>query len=240
MSEPSQPDPQFSKLRAALWPIQSNELKKFLPLSLLMFLGLFNYTLLRNAKDALMVTAPLSGAEVIPFIKLWGVMPAAVVFFFIYTKLSNRLSRAQLFYTTLSPFLVFFALFAFVIYPYKESLQPTLASVVALREAFPHFKWFFSLYGNWSYALFYVLAELWGSVVICLLFWQFANEVTRTREAKRFYSLFGFVGNTALILSGSFAEWLGTTSIHSADPWGECILYMMTSAVLAGTWCING
>lgn len=36
---------------------------------------------------------------------------------------------------------------------------------------------------NWTYALFYVLANMWGSVVVSLLFWGFANEVNSTLES---------------------------------------------------------
>ena len=61
------------------------------------FLIAFNYTILRNAKDTLLVTAPGSGAEVIPFIKLWVVLPMAVFFMLIYAKLSNTLSKKALF-----------------------------------------------------------------------------------------------------------------------------------------------
>jgi hypothetical protein len=32
---------------------------------------------------------------------------------------------------------------------------------------------------NWSYCLFYVMAELWGSVVVSVLFWGFANQVSQ-------------------------------------------------------------
>ena len=31
---------------------------------------------------------------------------------------------------------------------------------------------------NWTFCLFYVMAELWGSVVVSLLFWGFANQVS--------------------------------------------------------------
>jgi AAA family ATP:ADP antiporter len=37
------------------------------------FCILFNYTILRDTKDVLVVTAPGSGAEIIPFLKTWCV-----------------------------------------------------------------------------------------------------------------------------------------------------------------------
>jgi AAA family ATP:ADP antiporter len=43
------------------------------------FCILFNYTILRDTKDVLMVTAPGSGAEVIPFIKTYVNLPTAIV-----------------------------------------------------------------------------------------------------------------------------------------------------------------
>ncbi len=201
-----------------------------------MFLVLINYTLLRNTKDTLLITAPACGVEVIPFLKMWGVMPCAILFFLAYTKLSNILSREALFYTCLIPFLVFFGAFSFVIYPNKEWLHPTLESVSTLRASCPNVKWFISLYGVWSFAIFYVLSELWGVVVVSLLFWQFANEITRTKEAKRFYAFFGLLGNIALILSGTLVQALGeyNNSLNLEDAWGLSIAYMMMTVVVAG------
>ena len=40
-----------------------------LPLGLMFFFILFSYTILRDTKDVLVVTAPKSGAEIIPFLK---------------------------------------------------------------------------------------------------------------------------------------------------------------------------
>ena len=48
---------------------QKKTLKKIIPLSLMLFCILFNYTILRDTKDVLVVTAPNSGAEIIPFLK---------------------------------------------------------------------------------------------------------------------------------------------------------------------------
>lgn len=39
---------------------------------------------------------------------------------------------------------------------------------------------------------------MYGSMVISLLFWQFANSIVSVSEAKRFYSMFGLIGNVSL------------------------------------------
>src|ERR1700733_5610161 len=115
---------EFGKWRSFFWPIHSYELKKVLPMFLMFFFISFNYTILRDTKDTLIVTAPGSGAEAIPFIKVYLVVPCAIIFMIIYAKLSNMLSKTALFYTIVTPFLIFFALFAVVLYPLRDSLHP--------------------------------------------------------------------------------------------------------------------
>jgi hypothetical protein len=60
---------------------------------------------------------------------------------------------------------------------------------------------------NWTYCLFYVMAELWGSVVVSVLFWGFANQITTVEEASQFYPLFGLGANVALIFSGQAVKY---------------------------------
>ncbi len=191
---------QFSGLRAALWPIHTYELKKFLPLGFIMFCILFNYTLLRDTKDTLVVNA--AGASALTFLKLYCVTPAAVLFVIGYSKLTNILSRENVFYAVITPFLVFFGLFGFVIYPNLDLLHPSAESIASLQAAYPHFSGFIDIYAYWAYSLFYVLAEIWGSAMIALMFWQFANYVVTIKESKRFYGLFAVIANVALIFSG--------------------------------------
>jgi ATP/ADP translocase len=68
---------------------------------------------------------------------------------------------------------------------------------------YPHFKWFIKLASHWSYALFYVFAELWSVVVINLMFWQFANHIIHSSKAKRFYPYIAMIGNLGLIFAGN-------------------------------------
>ena len=88
--------------------ISSFTWQKIIPLGIMFFCILYNYTILRDTKDVLVVTAPGSGAEIIPFLKTWVNLPMAIGFTVLYTKLANVLSQEQLFYTCIIPFIAFF------------------------------------------------------------------------------------------------------------------------------------
>lgn len=228
---------QFGKLRAFFWPIHSFELKKVLPMFLMFFCISFNYTILRDTKDTLIVTAPGSGAEAIPFIKVWLVVPCAILFMLIYAKLSNVLSKQALFYTIVSPFLIFFALFAFALYPLRDVLHPnTFAD--SLQSVLPQgLMGLVAILRNWTYALFYVGAELWGSVMLSLMFWGFANDITKVGEAKRFYTLFGIGANLALLVSGPaiiFVSDIRRKVPDGIDAWGISLNLLMSMVVISG------
>lgn len=95
---------QFKGLKALIWPVHNHELKKLVPMLVIFFLISFDYNVLRTMKDALVVTAKSSGAEVIPFIKVWVMFPGAIFFTFLFTRLSNRFSREVVIYAMLSLF----------------------------------------------------------------------------------------------------------------------------------------
>lgn len=226
---------EFGKWRAFFWPVHGYELKKLLPMFFMFFCISFNYTILRDTKDTLIVTA--AGAEAIPFLKLWGVVPAAILFMIVYAKLSNLLSKENLFYVTILPFLIFFALFAVYFYPERNNMHPE-SSTDFLRSVLPA-GWggFVAAYYNWTFSLFYILAELWGSVVLSLLFWGFANQITRVSEAKRFYSLFGLGANLALLFSGPAIVFVSDIRKHlpaDVDAWQVSLNYLMGMVVVAG------
>src|SRR5438309_2291447 len=57
----------------------------------------------------------------------------------------------------------------------------------------------------WSFSLFYVMSEVWSNIVLFLLFWNFANQITKLQEAKRFYGLFGVGINLSGIAAGQLS-----------------------------------
>lgn len=226
---------EFGKWRSFLWPIHSFELEKIIPMLLMFFFITFNYTILRDTKESLLITA--AGAEALPFIKVWGTVPAAILFMLIYTKLSNILSRETLFYITITTFLVFFVFFVTVLYPNRELLHPH-GFADSLKKALPiGLGGFAECIRNWTYSLFDVMAELWGSMVLSLLFWGFANDITKVSEAKRFYALFGIGANVSLLVSGpvtiAFSDIRKTTPPH-VDAWQISLNYLILFVVIAG------
>ena len=233
------------KVRDFICPIHRHELIKFIPMQLILFLICFNYSTLRNLKDSMIITA--SGAEAIPFIKLWFMLPMAIFFTWIYTYLSSRFSQENVFYILVTGFLGFFSLFAYVLYPMRELLEP-VQSAALLESYFPKATWLVGLYKNWIFSAFYVMSELWGSIVLNVLFWGFANEVTRVDESPRFYSVFSIGSNLATILSGLFAGSFSAVDHATFDVlsladkeivWGQT-LHIIMSVIIAGSVVMIG
>lgn len=230
---------EFGKVRAALWPIHNFEMKKFLPMGMMMFFILFNYTILRSTKDVIIVTQ--AGSAIIPFLKGMVVMPAAILFVVLYSKLVNIFSAQKVFYMIGGFFIAFFALYAFILFPNNEFLLPDPSHIKELQLANPRIQHIIAIYAYWTDAIFYTLSELWGSVMLSLLFWQFANEITRTSEAKRFYALFGLLANFALILSGLVLTWSASMQATTGGgvseakaAYASAFNFTMGSVILAG------
>lgn len=171
-----------------------------------------------------------AGAEAIAFIKLLCVPPFAIFFMLVYTKLSDRLKNEHLFYATLGFFVSFFILFTCVLYPFRSYIHPSEETVAFLQTAFPAFFWVFSIWGVWSYALFFVFAELWSSFILTLLFWQFVNQITELKEAKRVYAFLALLGQGAVTLSGYFGTWASDIRNKVADctdPWQVSLYWII-------------
>lgn len=81
-----------------------------------------------------------------------------------------------------------------------------------LEQAGARFAGPIAIIRNWTFCLFYVMAELWGSVVVSVLFWGFANQITTVEEASQFYPLFGLGANVALIFSGQAVKYFSLVS----------------------------
>lgn len=220
----------FGPLRRFLFPIHGSELRRFLPMALMMLCVVFNYTVLRNFKDSLIVNAPGSDAAVIAFLKMWGTTPIAILFMLFYAKWVEKVGREKMVYISLLPLCLFFVFFGFFLYPNRDFFHPSESHLLELQNQWPHFKWWLAIWGNWSYALFFIASELCGTISMSLFFWQFANATCDRHEAKRFYPLFGVIGNLGLILAGKLTQYYSShsyTGSEASQTWTQAIQIML-------------
>lgn len=200
---------QMSKWREAIFPIENRELKKFIPFVLLIFITVFNFTHLRNVKDSLVLTVPASGAEALSYLKTMVVMPAVIIFSSGYVQLRKKFGFENSYQIIISAFLIFFAVFNFLLLPNAESIHMSTETLTAWKAAYPRVQFIFPVIGAWSFSLYYVAAEMWGTFCLSVLFWQFANENIGTHEAKRFYPQFLFFNALSTVAVGYTMEMAG-------------------------------
>lgn len=234
----SSSDKHFKGLRGYLWPIHRHELKIILPMFVMLFFVCINYTILRNLKDSIVVTA--SGAEVIPFIKVWVMLPMAIILTLVFTKLSNKFSQENVFYIMISGFLICYGLFAFALYPMRDSFHP-YATADSLQAILPAgFRGLIAMFRHWTLTLFYVLCELWSNIVLTVLFWGFANEVTRLAEARRFYSVLSIASNLGTIAAGVLSVFLSQSDAYNPlipfgkDAWEQTMMILVATVIFFG------
>lgn len=223
---------EFSPLRSALWPIHGYEMKKFLPMSFLMFFILFVYTMVRDLKDVFIQKyAVCGGTELLPVLKLWFVMPAAFLIVMLFSYLISKFGSYKTFYIMVSFFILFYVIFLFVLFPNASSLHASAETVKQMQASWPGvFYFIIPCLTNWSYTLFYVFSEIWGTIAISSLFWQFANQVTKKSEVKRFYGLYAMIANLGVVLSGEILRTMSNAKGAEFDRnvrilVGLCILF---------------
>lgn len=190
------------------------------------FFIIFIYHTLKDLKDTVVITASEAGAEVIPFIKIWGMLPASIGASYLFAKLYNRLGREKTLYAFVALLLGIYILFAFFLYPFREELY--LSNVHEyLTLALPSgCKGFIAMVAFWHYTLFYLAAELWSPLILSILFWGYINETSTLDDAKKFYPLCMFAGNFAGIISGFASHWL-CHDLREFLSWQQTIQIMM-------------
>ncbi|KAM0676058.1 hypothetical protein GVAV_000019 [Gurleya vavrai] len=88
----------------------------------------------------------------------------------------------------------------------------------------------------WTSSLLYVTSELWGNIVLSLLFMTFANEVCRFKQAMRFIPLFYLFSNFGLLLSG--ISMLGFCYAQDNWPYQFNIYVINGIFILCGALCL--
>ena len=199
----------------------------------MMFLCIINFDILRNLKEALLVTR--LGAEVIPFIKLWVIMPCAFVFVICYSFLANRLSKKHLFVFTMLPFLIWMPVFSLYLYPNLANLAPSSFCQMISEYLPDSLMLICGLLENWPLTLLFTSAELWSTGVLCTLFWTTVNDTSTVESSSREYPLLTLIGNTASLFSGPMILLLVQHLTRQSDKgWQTSLVYLSIIFIICG------
>jgi len=199
-------------------PIAKAERLKFFYLALFAFFVSIGNQTLGGIRDTLVITAPNSDATIIVYLRCFGSLPLGILFIMFFTWSIDRFPRERIFNSFFIFTSVFLVIFSFLIYPSAALLEPDKNWISNLITTYPHFKWFFVIFGNWTLCLYYLLNDLWLAVSLAVFFWQLANQVVTTQEAKRFYPLFMSFGGAASVLSGYFVVKIANIVIAETAP----------------------
>lgn len=203
------------------------------------------FTLLRSAKNALVVADLGGSAAMLPYYEFFGTLPASILMTWMFARLLQNRSLPKLFYEILTVFVLFFVIFSTAIYPLWRNFTPEW---LASNNPLLHFC---------SYAiigLFVVLAELWKVALISLLLWGYVNNYIPIERAKTTYAPLMLGTSIGGFLAGPIINFFelripAFIESRSIDSWHamlvfEVFLIAILSVLIAGlfyalTRCFN-
>ena len=167
---------------------------KFTPLLVMQMASIFAYTIVKNAKTAVLLR--VADTTIINYMKIFIIIPMSFMFPFLLNFIIKRLKgrKEQAPYIILGIFTIFFLVFMYCLLPYGSIVHfPWLINVLSSIPYFPQeiAHGLGGLLSYWDYSLFYGVSEMVAVVFINMFSWGAANEVCSSGESKIFYSIFG-------------------------------------------------
>ncbi|CAD25761.1 similarity to ADP/ATP CARRIER PROTEIN [Encephalitozoon cuniculi GB-M1] len=188
--------------------------------ALLSYIDAFLYVL----GDMVMMNTQMPSS--ILFIKSVLVLPMTFFFIVIVQKGLRYLSQPRMLEVILIISSVFFLLFGFVIWPYCKRLQPDF---FWSRDIFSdgkmktrHLDFFFPIFlvfSEWASTMLYLVAELWGSLIISFMFFSRAIHQCTEAQVKKFLPTISLISAVVFLSSGLLTKSLN--SRRDALPYHE-------------------
>ena len=213
-------------LKNTFMPMTKKEIPMTISLGAMMGSIVCLYTILRQAKDQLILG--LGGASVIPYAKVL-VMIVAAILGVQHSKITRKYSHKKAFLISIIPFIVFFVMFAFL-FRYADTLQMRPDTIADLTEKIPFLRYFFLVIGNWMATSYYIFAEMFGSFILGVSFWQLVNFYYSHSQAKRIYTYFGLWAQIGNYLAGHIMVHISTIFKETRDINNH--VFLVTSAVV--------
>ena len=178
-----------------------------------------SYTLLRINKDSLILSDAL-GSSAVSYLKLYLTLPGTFLAFYVIDYLIKRVSQDDLFKGVLTFFGSTVLAFITLIYPNKDKLVFSSEFINSVCTGIANFpllsKIFFmkSILGPVSEAarnilmypsssLFFLIAELYGAIVLGMMIWSYFASTTSKVDAPKIFPLYTLATALANMIGGT-------------------------------------
>lgn len=230
---------QSGKKQESIWqnfkkiivPCESkDEFKRFLLLSVLGFLAILAYSLLRVSKDTMILA--VTGTEVLPVLKLAVVLPATFAATYIWKLLVDNFGDKAIFVALLI-FAGFFTTFFFAL-PHIGMFHGVSLLSALLPGGFGKAAQY------WVYTLFYMMSELWAVVLVDGFLKSLQNATLRKERIKSVLPTASLFQSVGLIASSFITSWaFGLTGFSLASQISIILMILgCTIALFAGAYAL--
>jgi AAA family ATP:ADP antiporter len=201
------------------WGVKPEDLKKFIPLSIMFFVIVFTYTICRQAKDNMIISK--FGVEVTGIAKLL-VFVFAYLYQMYYIRVSRNSKLSNLMYWSTLPIIAYFFIFAFFLQDNPAIIaSPAVADAFNLKMAgnvwvnkiglsnlFTKFKLGQLITTAWHELLFYIFSEIYAVSIVSAFFWYVANRCTKKTEIPVFYPALMIIAQISSLSTGHIIKQL--------------------------------
>lgn len=218
----------------------------FIAIALMQCIGVGTYTLLRQLKDALIVSN--MDTYLFSWIKVLAVMPAAIFFSYIYGQLrKNSSSQSTVVKSTLYGFIGLFVFFALISFPYHHKIHmpwllPWIKTLPLPSGILNILTIAGSMIAYWSFVLLYATAEVWGSASISIIAWGTANDYISSKKSSSVYPLISTIANVGGVIASTIMLKINITKLFSKHPElfksrGSLLMLCVAAAVFVMVKC---
>ncbi|WP_018691088.1 Npt1/Npt2 family nucleotide transporter [Algicola sagamiensis] len=181
----------------------------------------FNTKILKILKDTLVVSNPNLGAQLIPFLKTWALIPFTILAIYLFNWLSVRYSPLRVFQVITGVFTTFFAAFYLFLWPYHPGVIPQDVLKYIYQVLPSGLQSLGLMIEYWPISLFYVMADTWSILFISLIFWNIISQIVSSESAKDIYPWFSLDISAMIIglISGLFILAENTVIPETGSAW---------------------
>ncbi|ELQ75871.1 ATP:ADP Antiporter (AAA) Family [Trachipleistophora hominis] len=192
----------------SIYKVAPAEDRKLMCISGMFFLIVYIYSVSKDLKDAFVIGRQVAAS--ISVLKVFWVPPIATCFSLLVQKMSVRMKNETILKTFLYAYATYFVVYAAFMLPLREYIEPSkFITIDLLSDDKMKYKDFLAFaasimtFTSCTGTLHFVASEVWGTIVLSLLFMQLFNEVCPEKQFKRFVPIVYALSNVGLLMSAA-------------------------------------